>query len=80
MFNLSDCFAPWKEEMAPRNKTWTTAEDAELTRLAASGIDRISLARKLNRTVSAVESRGYKLGVQLPLAFRRKRLQRAKAK
>jgi hypothetical protein len=59
-------------------KPWTASDDAELTRLAASEIDRIEIARKLNRSVGATEVRAGKLGIQLPVAVRWKRRLEAK--
>ena len=72
---------PNRNKMAPpRTNSWTDAQDAELKRLAASGTNRLELAHKLNRSVSAVEARAYKLKIQLPPAFLPKRTPRPLAK
>jgi hypothetical protein len=54
--------------MAIKPRSWTPAEDAELTRLAEQGINRITIARQLNRTLGATERRAARLGVRLPPA------------
>jgi hypothetical protein len=49
-------------------KPWTAADDAKLIRLAELGVNRIEIARKLNRSVGATEVRASKLGIRLPTA------------
>ncbi|MBV9243064.1 MAG: hypothetical protein JO314_13760 [Acidobacteria bacterium] len=56
------------DRMAFPRKPWTAADDAELSRLAENGHNRIEIARKLNRSVGATEVRASKLGVRLPTA------------
>ena len=52
-------------------RRWTDADDEELKRLAADGeLDRIAIARKLNRSVGATEMRASTLGIQLPSTVR----------
>lgn len=59
--------------MAFPRKPWTAADDVELTLLAEGGLDRIEIARKLNRSVGATETRASKLGIRLPAAVRWRR-------
>jgi hypothetical protein len=49
-----------------KHKSSTPADDAELARLASTGIDPIELACKIG--LSATEARAYKLGIGLPKA------------
>jgi hypothetical protein len=41
----------------PKGRPWTPAEDAQLLALLASKLDKVLIARKLKRTVSAIHSR-----------------------
>jgi len=41
----------------PQGRLWTPADDAQLLMLFASNIDKVLIARKLKRTVSAVTKR-----------------------
>jgi hypothetical protein len=54
--------------MAIKPRFWTPAEDAELTQLAEQGINRVAIARQLNRSLGAIERRAARLGVRLPPA------------
>ena len=49
-------------------KPWTAQEDAELTRLAESKLNRIAISRTLNRSVGAAEARASRLEIRLPSA------------
>ena len=44
-----------------RPRSWTPADDAQLLTLLASGLDRPSIARKLKRSVRAIENRKSRL-------------------
>jgi hypothetical protein len=41
----------------PKGRVWTPAEDAQLLALLASKMDKVLIARKLKRTVSAISTR-----------------------
>jgi hypothetical protein len=41
----------------PTGRPWTPADDAQLLTLLASGLDRLSIARKLKRSVHAIANR-----------------------
>jgi hypothetical protein len=45
----------------PTGRPWTRADDAQLLALLALKMDKALIARKLKRTISAVESRKYTL-------------------
>jgi hypothetical protein len=49
-------------------RRWTEADDAQLKQLAASGLDPVEIAQRLNRTVGATEVRASALGVRMSSA------------
>src|SRR5579859_799372 len=50
--------------MAFPRKPWTFADEAELKQIAESGLNRIEIARRLNRSVGAIEVRASALGIR----------------
>ncbi len=54
--------------MAFQRKPWTTADDGQLKELAKSGLNRIEIARLLQRSIAACEVRASKLGIRLASA------------
>jgi hypothetical protein len=46
-------------------KAWTAKEDAELIRLANSGVLRIEIASRLDRTLTSLEARARKLSIAM---------------
>jgi hypothetical protein len=57
--------------MRSPHKRWTEAADAELRQLAESGLNRIEIARRLNRSVAATEVRASALGIRISSATAR---------
>ncbi len=51
----------------PRRR-WTEADDAELRRLAETGLTRIEIAQRLKRSVGATEVRASNLGIKIASA------------
>jgi hypothetical protein len=51
--------------MPQKRKLWTADDDAELARLADSGLPRDQIAQRLGRTIAAVEVRAATLGIKM---------------
>jgi hypothetical protein len=53
-----------KKGPQPQGRPWTLADDAQLIKLLASKMDKVLIARKLKRTVSAITKRKSFLKIQ----------------
>jgi hypothetical protein len=60
-------------------RAWSEKEDSELAYLADSGINRVDIASRLDRSMGAVEARAIKLGVPVATASRARRHRRWRA-